>query len=354
MQITPTDGGTLVASEATETISKPPRRPTLATVALAAGVSAPTVSKVLNGRLDVSPATRARVERAIRELQYVPVASRGRTDERFVEIVFDDLLNPYAAEITNGAADAGIAGGVTVIPKRHTGDTPLEWARRVSASGRDGIIIVTSVLTSEQIARFHEAGLPMVVIDTINLPSTEFTSIGSTNFNGGVAATNHLLHLGHRRIAHISGPLTLACSVARRHGYRAALENAGIPAAGALEATGSFSYDTGVREASVWLCRPDRPTAIFAGSDQIAFGVMEAARLQGLRVPEDLSVVGFDDTYAAASASPPLTTVHQPLKEMGELAVQTLLRLRAGEPVASHHVELATRLEIRASTTAVS
>jgi LacI family transcriptional regulator len=338
-----------VAGDASEIVSNSSRRPTLATVASAAGVSMPTVSKVLNGRLDVSPATRARVEQAIRDLRYVPIAGRGRTDERFVEIVFDDLLNPYAAEIINGAADAGAAAGVTVIPKRHTGDTPREWARRVSASGRDGIIIVTSVLTSEQIARFHEAGLPMVVIDTVNLPSTEFTSIGSTNFTGGVDATEHLLKLGHRRIAHISGPLTMACSVARRHGYRAALEKAGVPAA-AHEATGSFSYDTGVREASAWLAAPDRPTAIFAGSDQIAFGVLEAARLAGLRVPEDLSVMGFDDTYAAASTSPPLTTVHQPLKEMGEFAVQTLLRLHAGEPVTSHHVELATRLEIREST----
>ncbi len=337
-----------MASDAPETISNSGRRPTLATVAAAAGVSMPTVSKVLNGRLDVSPATRAKVEQAIRDLRYVPVAGRARAEERFVEIVFDDLLNPYAAEIINGAADAGIAEGVTVIPKRHTGDAPREWARRVSAAGRDGIIIVTSVLTTEQIARFHEAGLPMVVIDTVNVPSAEFTSIGSTNFNGGVAATEHLLSLGHRRIGHISGPLTLTCSVARRHGYRAALERAGV--CDTMEAMGWFSYDTGVREASTWLGRPERPTAIFAGSDQIAFGVMEAARLAGLRVPEDLSVVGFDDTYAAASTSPPLTTVHQPLKEMGELAVRTLVRLRAGEPVVSHHVELATRLEIRAST----
>jgi LacI family transcriptional regulator len=278
------------------------------------------------------------------------VAGRPRGDERFVEIVFDDLLNPYAAEIINGAADAGAAGGLTVIPKRHTGDTGRDWARRVRASGRDGIVIVTSVLTSEQIARFDEAGLPMVVIDTINLPRTDFTSIGSTNFTGGVTAAEHLLSLGHRRIAHISGPRTLACSVARLHGYRAALERAGVPAAPALVATGSFSYETGVREASVWLKLPDRPTAVFAGSDQIAFGVLEAARLRGLRVPEDLSVVGFDDTYAAASSSPPLTTVHQPLYEMGQLAVQTLLRLCAGEAVASHHVELATRLEVRASS----
>jgi LacI family transcriptional regulator len=322
-------------------------------VAASAGVSPPTVSKVLNGRVDVSATTRDRVERAIRDLNYVPVGSRGRLDERFVEIVFDDLLNPYAAEIINGAADAGAVAGVTVIPKRHTGDSPRDWAQRVRASGRDGIIVVTSVLTREQINRFDEAGLPMVVIDSINQPRVEVTSIGSTNFSGGVTATDHLLGLGHRRIAHISGPLTLASSVARLHGYRAAMEK-GSSAPALVATTGAFSYDSGVRAATAWLGRPDRPTAIFAGSDQIAFGVLEAARLHGLRVPEDLSVVGFDDTYAAQSTAPPLTTVHQPLREMGALAIQTLLRLCAGEALASHHVELATHLEIRASTAAAA
>jgi LacI family transcriptional regulator len=319
-------------------------------VASSAGVSMPTVSKVLNGRLDVAATTRARVEQAIRDLRYVPVAGRGRTEERFVEIVFDDLLNPYAAEIINGAVDAGTAIGITVIPKRQSDDTPRDWAHRVSAAGRDGIIIVTSVLSQQQIAQFDAAGLPMVVIDTINFPDPDFTSIGSTNFAGGVAATQHLLGLGHCRIAYIGGPLTLACSVARRHGYQAALEKAAVPADEALVTAGPFSYQTGVLGASPMLARPDRPTAVFAGSDQIAFGVLEAARQGGLRVPEDLSVVGFDDTYAAATCSPPLTTVHQPLREMGALAVQTLQRLCTGESLASHHVELATRLEVRAST----
>ncbi len=326
------------------------RRPTLAVVAAAVGVSTATVSKVLNGRRDVARATRERVEQAIRELRYQPVAGRVCADERFVEIVFDDLLNPYAAEIIDGAVDAGTVGGLTVIPKRHTDDVPRDWARRVAAAGRSGVIVVTSVLSAEEIARFDQAGLPMVVIDTVNLPRAEFTSIGSTNFTGGVSATEHLLSLGHRRIGHIGGPLALSCSVARLHGYRAALEKAGLPAGHALTANGPFHFTTGLRRGSTWLTRADRPTAIFAGSDQIAFGVLEAARLSGLRVPEELSVVGFDDTYAAATSAPPLTTVHQPLREMGALAVQTLIRLCAGEAPTSHHVELATRLRVRAST----
>jgi LacI family transcriptional regulator len=319
-------------------------------VASAAGVSLPTVSKVLNGRQDVAPATRSRVAQAIRDLRYTPVPSRNRGVEQLIEIVFDDLLNPYAAEIINGAVEAGVRDGATVVPRRHRDDEPGEWADRLSALGRAGLIIVTSVFPAEQVGRFHGLGLPMVVIDTVSLPRPEFTSIGSTNFAGGVAATEHLLGLGHRRIGYLGGPQTLACSLARLHGYRAALENAGLDPAGACTAVGDFSFATGVRVAGEWLARPDRPTAVFAGSDQIAFGVLEAARRAGLRVPDELSVVGFDDSYAAASAAPPLTTVHQPLRQMGALAVQTVLRLAAGQPLTSHHVELATHLVVRSST----
>lgn len=332
--------------------AKADRKPTLAMVAASAGVSSPTASKVLNGRADVAPETRARVERAMRELRYTPASRRGRSDERIVEIVFDDLLNPYAAEVIDGATDAGLAADVTVLPRRLTDDAGGDWAKRVQASGRDGIIVVTSVLTPAQIARFDDAGLPVVVIDTLNSPRADIVSIGSTNFQGGVSATEHLLGLGHRRIAHIGGPQTLACSVARLHGYRAALEQAGVAADPDLVAIGGFDYASGLEIAARWLDRRDPPSAVFAASDQIAFGVLEAARRRGLRVPADLSVVGFDDTYAASTSSPALTTVHQPLREMGGLAVRTLLGLCDGAMPAYHHLELATRLEVRDSTAA--
>jgi len=330
----------------------PPIRPTLAMVARSAGVSAPTASKVLNGRADVSAETRARVERALHDLQYSPPTGRSRSEERIVEIVFDDLLNPYSAEVYDGAAEAGLAAGVTVVPRRRADDSDSDWARRLKRSGRHGVVVVTSVLTPQQISRFERVGLPMVVIDAINPPRAEITSIGSTNFTGGLTATQHLLDLGHRRIGHITGPLTLACSVARLHGYRAALENAGLPSTDALVGTGPFTYESGVSFASAWLTGAEPPTAVFAGSDQMAFGVIEAARLHGLRVPDDLSVVGYDDTFAAHTSSPPLTCVHQPLRQMGALAIETLLRIGAGEAVASHHMELATYLQVRASTAA--
>ena len=180
------------------------------------------------------------------------------------------------------------------------------------------------------------------------------TSVGSTNFAGGLAATQHLLSLGHRRIAYIGGPAAAACNQARLHGYRAAMEAEGVPVLPDYVQTGHFRYKYGLVAAATLLDLPEAPTAIFAGSDETALGVMEAARGRGLLIPEDLSIVGFDDTQLAPRASPPLTTVRQPLREMGRVALHTALRLAAGEKIDSHHVELATELVVRDSTAPAS
>jgi LacI family transcriptional regulator len=180
------------------------------------------------------------------------------------------------------------------------------------------------------------------------------TSVGSTNFAGGLAATRHLLDLGHRQVAYLGGPATVACNQARLHGYRGAMEAAGAPVADGYVRTGRFSYEHGIAGGAALLDLPQPPTAVFAGSDETALGVIEAARLRDLRIPDDLSVVGFDDTPVARLAAPPLTTVRQPLREMGAVAVRTALRLAAGEGVDSHHVELATELVVRQSTAQVS
>jgi LacI family transcriptional regulator len=135
------------------------------------------------------------------------------------------------------------------------------------------------------------------------------------------------------------------------HGYRGAMEAEGAPVPDAYVRTGRFSYEHGIAGGAAVLDLPQPPTAVFAGSDETALGVIEAARTRGLRVPEDLSVVGFDDTPVARLAAPPLTTVRQPLREMGAVAVRTALRLAAGEKASSHHVELATELVVRQSTT---
>lgn len=330
-----------------------PRRATLATVAASAGVSVATVSKVLNGRSDVAPATRSLVQSLLQRHDYVAPSPRRAKAMTLstVEVQFDVDLNAYSTEIIQGAVEAGAEVGVGVVVSiRRDSDRTAAWARDLMAAGRKALIAVTSELTSGQLSAVARAHLPLVVIDPLNLPRARMTSVGSTNFAGGLAATQHLLSLGHRRIAYIGGPATAACNQARLHGYRAAMEAEGVPVLPDYVQTGHFRYTYGVAAAATLLDLPEAPTAIFAGSDETALGVMEAARGRGLRIPEDLSIVGFDDTQLAPRASPPLTTVRQPLREMGKVALRTALRLAATEKIDSHHVELATELIVRGST----
>ncbi|GAA0439391.1 LacI family transcriptional regulator [Acrocarpospora corrugata] len=332
------------------------RKATLATVAASAGVSVATVSKVLNGRSDVSPATRSRVQSLLLQHDYVSSAARrAETSGRdTVEVQFDKELNAYSTEIIQGAVEAGAALGVgVVISIRQQSDRPAAWASDLLAAGRRALIAVTSELTPGHLTALSRARLPLVMIDPLNLPRARVTSIGSTNFAGGLAATQHLLSLGHRRIAYIGGHATAACHQARMHGYRAAMEAEGAPVLPGYVQTGHFRYHDGVVGGAALLDLPEPPTAIFAGNDATALGIIEAARARALRIPADLSIVGFDDTQIAPTASPPLTTVRQPLREMGGVALRTGLRLAAGEKIDSHHVELATALVVRGSTASV-
>ncbi|XVQ85684.1 LacI family DNA-binding transcriptional regulator [Microbispora siamensis] len=328
------------------------RRATLATVAASAGVSVATVSKVLNGRSDVAPETRSLVLSLLEQHDYVaPPQRRGEAAPDTIEVEFDADLNAYSTEIVQGAVQAGADLDVAVVVSiRRNADRTGGWARELVAAGRRALVAVTGELTSGQLTALARARLPLVVIDPLNLPQARVTSVGSTNFAGGMAATQHLLALGHRRVAYLGGPATAACNQARLHGYRAAMETGEAPVPPGYVRTGHFHYHDGVAGGAAMLDLPEAPTAIFAGCDDIALGVLEAARARGLRVPEDLSVVGFDDTQVARMASPPLTTVRQPLREMGAVAVRTALRLAAGEQVESHHVELATELVVRGST----
>ncbi|MEU7889729.1 LacI family DNA-binding transcriptional regulator [Microbispora bryophytorum] len=328
------------------------RRATLATVAASAGVSVATVSKVLNGRSDVAPETRSLVLSLLEQHDYVaPPQRRGEVAPDTIEVEFDADLNAYSTEIVQGAVQAGADLDVAVVVSiRRNADRTAGWARELVAAGRRALVAVTGELTSGQLAALSRARLPLVVIDPLNLPRTRVTSVGSTNFAGGLAATQHLLGLGHRRVAYLGGPATATCNQARLHGYRAAMEAGDASVLPGYVRTGHFHYHDGMTGGTALLDLPEAPSAIFAGCDDIALGVLEAARARGLRVPEDLSIVGFDDTQIARMASPPLTTVRQPLREMGAVAVRTALRLAAGEQVESHHVELATELVVRGST----
>jgi LacI family transcriptional regulator len=334
------------------TAKKPGTRSvTLATVAKAAGVSLPTVSKVIRGRPDVAPETRQAIQRLLTEYGYVPRTVRRQVPKRrILDLTFDALGSAYGLELITGVVTAAGEAGVAVVVGL-TPDDPdgIQWSQPLTEAGRMGVISVTSSITAEQVAHFRRAEIPLVVIDPDDVPDG-VPSVGATNWLGGLTATEHLLELGHRRIATITGRPTALCARARLHGYNAALEAAKVPPDPKLVREGDFGFDLARQEALQLLALPDRPTAIFAANDYQAFGVVEAARICGLRVPEDLSVVGFDDVAISRWAAPPLTTIHQPLVKMGRVACQTLLAMAAGERPESDRIELATHLVVREST----
>lgn len=325
---------------------------TLAEIAREAGVSAPTVSKVLNGRADVAPATRTRVEELLRAYGYRRRRAEA-TRSPLIDLVFHELESAWAMEVIRGVENVARDEGLSVVLSESAGRlTPgRTWADQVAARRPYGVILVLSGLDESGRALLTSRSIPFVVMDPAGDPGDDVPSIGATNWHGGLAATRHLVELGHTRIGAISGPSRMMCSRARVDGYRAALETAGLPVDPALIRPGNFHHDSGYRAGLELLRLPGRPTAVFAGNDLQALGLYEAARELGLRIPEDLSVVGFDDLPVARWVGPPLTTVRQPLTEMAEAAAKLVLELgRAQGASAATRLELATTLVVRSST----
>jgi LacI family xylobiose transport system transcriptional regulator len=212
------------------------------------------------------------------------------------------------------------------------------------------VVLVLSGLDAAQKAELTRSEVPFAVLDPAGDPGEDVPAVGAANWHGGLAATRHLLELGHRRIGAIAGPSRMMCSRARIDGYRAALETAGVVFDPSLIAEGNFHHDAGRTAGLELLGRPDRPTAVFAGNDLQALGVYEAARELGLRIPEDLSVVGFDDLPFAQWVTPRLTTVRTPLPEMAAVATRMVLQLLGGERPETTRVEVAGELVVRDST----
>lgn len=331
-----------------------PTRATLSRVAAEASVSMSTVSKVLNGRTGVSDTTRARVEELLHSHGY---NRRGAAQAAsLIELVFSVLDNAWSMEIISGVERVARENGMNVVLTQ-SGDRHSpgpEWIDGVMQRRPAGVILVLSDLPAEQKRQLKTRNIPFVLVDPTGDPAPDVPSVGSANWSGGVLATQHLIDLGHRDIAMITGPDDMMCSRARLSGFRSALESAGIPVREDLIMTGEFHREDGLARGGELLSRANPPTAIFAGSDLQALGVYEAARARGLRIPEDLSVVGYDDLQFAGWAGPPLTTVRQPLTEMAEQATRLVLRLRDRNPAESLRVDLATRLVVRDSTARVA
>jgi LacI family transcriptional regulator len=323
-------------------------------IAAAAGVSVPTVSKVVNGRPDVAPATRQRVEALLRQHSYRPRRARPASRVGLIDLVFVDLGSPWAMGILTGVEDVAYAAGTSVVVSavhgRHRTRPDRRWLENMAGRRSDGVLLVLSELTPGQQAQLGGLGIPVVIVDPAGAPPPGVPSVGATNWAGGLAATEHLIGLGHHRIAVIGGPSDVLCSRARVDGYRAALDAAGLAPSAGYVRLGDFRSASGYRETMALLDLPEPPTAIFASSDQMALGAYEALYERGIRVPERMSIVGFDDLDEARWALPPLTTVRQPLAEMAGMATRMLLSLVADEELVTPRVELATPLVVRAST----
>jgi LacI family transcriptional regulator len=334
-------------------VSKRPataRRVTIGDVAAAAGVSVATVSKVINDRYGVAEGTSERVRQVIEQLGYqsslVAQSLRSRRTNVIGVLVAD--IESFSAELLKGAARAirGTGYELVVFSGLQRGEDRVGWEKRylsrIGGTLTDGAILVTP--SSVDVA----FGAPVVAVDH-NIASSSLPTVDSDNLRGAIDATEYLLGLGHTRIAFLAGRQDLESAHLRERGYRQALNAAGVDVDPELIRIGGYEAETAAGPARELLELADRPTAVFAANDATAIQTIAVAKELGLRVPDDLSVIGFDNIPESALTEPPLTTVEQSIQEMGADAVRLLLRLIAGESVPATRILLPTRLVERGS-----
>jgi DNA-binding LacI/PurR family transcriptional regulator len=327
----------------------------MAQIATAAGVSIPTVSKVINQRTDVAPATRERVEQVMKEYGYViNKAARSLRKGKSGQIDFlvgQELNSYYAFEILRGVEEALLPTEVRVVlASTHIHrERERQWRQRLSEGAIDGAVLVLAEKQSLYLQELRRHDIPFVVVDPLGGLGPEDLSVSATNWAGGKLATEYLLTLGHRRIAALMGQPDHPCTQDRLAGYRHALQAARVPVDEALIRFANFHMERAYQEMMQFLTLPQPPTAVFVGNDEQSFGVYRALSERGIVIPDAMSVVGFDNMPYAEWVTPALTTIHQPLSEMGRVATKMLLRLIDGEPVEAVRVELATPLIKRAS-----
>lgn len=333
-------------------------RPTIADVARLSGVSTPTVSKVINSSGHVAETTRARVLAAMDEVGYV---SRRSRDVRrvaatgYIQLVAKNIQSPFLLRILDGAHAEARKMGLGLVVTSADPDSSGQWlvAHKSASSNIAGTLFVSPDADDSRASERASLVRPIVVLEPKMPPPPGVLSVSTANWHGGIQAMEHLLALGHTRIGMIAGTSSLYTK-ARIGSYVSALETNGIKLDGQLMRRGDFSVSSGRREGLALFDLDEPPTAIFAASDEIAFGVVSAARERGVRVPDQLSVVGFDDIPEASWMTPALTTVRQPLEQLAQLAVQALARRDVGDFVNSDHIELSTELIVRESTRAQS
>ncbi len=327
--------------------------PTIRDVARLAGVSKSTVSRVLNSDPNVSEDARRAVTAAMKEMRYTPNAlARGLSTRRTgtIGLIISDITNPFHAEVARGVEDLAADYESNVIlcntdsrPKKEAAYVDLLLEKRV-----DGIIFTSVKMNESDVTDLRARHVPFVFAGR-SLPDVDADSVVVDNVLGGSQATNHLLALGHQRIAYIAGPSHVSASMDRFDGYCQALRRAGLEPDPDLVAEGDFRQEGGYRAMSLLLGRGGPLTAVFAANDYMAIGALEAVLERGLRVPEDVAVVGFDDILFAGLHLVQLTTVAQPKYDMGAIAARILFERITGasEGKSWHRVVLPSRLVIR-------
>jgi len=328
---------------------------TIRDIAQLAGVSPATVSRVINGHPQVSGGLRESVLKVVSEHGYTGHRSSRDVGQRratgFVGVTLPVLRESYFSVMLAGASEALYEHNLRMVlsPTLHEHDREASLLERLQGT-TDGAVLILPQESNEELSALHEAGYPFVIVDPLIAPDDRVPIVSAAHSAGAVAAVDHLLGLGHRRIAAITGPAGGLATEERLRGYRGAIGAAGVMPAPELVVESDFSVASGRRAAERLLSLAERPTAIFAFNDMTAIGAIQAARAHGLEVPRDLSIVGFDDTFEATLVLPALTTVRQPLAEMCRIAVTQLVRLIERRHVEALHIELETTLVVRDST----
>lgn len=327
---------------------------TIAEVARHAGVSQATVSRVINGNATVAAELQARVRRAVQELGYQPdrAARRLRSNaSQVLGLIVSDIQNPYFTAVVRGVEDAAYAQGMAVLLCNSDGDPDKQasYIQVLRAERAAGLIVApTSIRDGPMLIEVRANGTPVVLLDR-QIEGAAFDSVVVDNVHGAEMATTHLLALGRRRVALIAGALDTTTGRDRLRGYLQALEARGVRSDPQLIKEGDFKYDAGYTLTRALLEQSPRPDALFVANNLMTLGALKALREAGVRVPDDIALVGFDDFPWASELQPPLTTVAQPTYELGRTAAQQLFeRLREPDAPARTHV-LQTRLVVRAS-----
>lgn len=335
-------------------------RPTIQDVAKAAGVSKATVSRVLSGNYSYMRAdTREKVEQAVRSLGFRPnstAQSLKSKRTKTVAILISDISNPFYPDVIHGVEDVGYENqyGIFLCNTNYDLDHGLALIRSLIDRRVDGVILMSSTMSNDWLDELFQNGIPAVVVEWEPKLSRKSVSIIQIEYGPGIQdAVNHLVSLGHKNFCHVSGPLKWQTSRTRRDEFLKALKLHNISSENTPIFEGNLLIDGGRQAAVKFLSLTERPTAIFAANDLTAMGVMTELKAQGLRVPEDVSVVGLDNIFLGSQTDPQLTTVALPRRELGELAMKTLLQLlKTGNDADTLPVieKIETSLVIRSST----